>query len=86
MQKLYIQAARRNINDGVDPDIQGGLGILFNLGSDYDKAADCFQAALGTNPEVRLISIPLEKCQQFKKNNNSLDFRILYFGIDWELH
>lgn len=48
--KLFIEAARSAPSEGMDADVQVGLGVLFYGNSDYDKAVDCFQAALTSRP------------------------------------
>lgn len=53
VQALYMKAARKRPAHDLDPDIQCGLGVLFNLSSDFEKAGDCFQAAVNADPNVR---------------------------------
>lgn len=52
--EAFLNVARRQHAEGViDPDVQLALGVLFYTNNAYDRAKDCFEAALSLRPTVR---------------------------------
>ncbi|XP_021399080.1 PEX5-related protein isoform X8 [Lonchura striata] len=50
VKDLYLEAAHQN-GDMIDPDLQTGLGVLFHLNGEFNRAIDAFSAALTVRPE-----------------------------------
>ncbi|KAI9347787.1 hypothetical protein DFJ73DRAFT_836355 [Zopfochytrium polystomum] len=53
--RYYLAAARMRAGHDLDPDVQLGLGVIFHLNHEFEKAIDCFEASLSKSPQDYML-------------------------------
>lgn len=51
VEAMFLDAARKQSPQNVDPTLQNALGILYNISRNYERAIDSLNTALAANPD-----------------------------------